>query len=299
MKTSSTVCQRSLVLSRLRLTDYAALTRPRMQIMVLFTVVVGALLSTGGAPAWGLLVHTLLGTACVAAGASALNQFLERDSDALMRRTEYRPLPTGRLLPLEALLFGLFLGLAGIAYLLLVLPHPAAALLAGFALFSYVGLYTPLKRVTTLNTLIGAISGAIPPLIGWSAMRGELDAEAVTLFGLLFIWQVPHFLAIAWIYREDYAHAGLQMMSVVDPTGRHSGWHMMSYCLALIPVSLLPCWFGQAGPIYLIGAFLLGTGFLAAAVAFVLQVSISRAWLVMRASLVYLPTILALMLLGR
>jgi heme o synthase len=295
---ATTICAEPVALARPRLADYAALVRPRMLVLVLFTVATGAALAAGGMPHWGVLLHTVFGTALVAAGASALNQLLERDTDALMRRTENRPLPAGRLLPAEVLAFGAGTGVLGVAYLALSLPQPTAAVLAALTFASYVGLYTPLKRVTTVHTLVGAVPGALPPLIGWAAVRGRLDAEALALFGLLFLWQVPHFLAIAWIYREDYARAGLKMLPVVDESGTLSGRQMVSYCLALIPVSLVPVLFGRGGPVYLVGAALLGLCFLGCAVGFARGASTPRAWRVMRASLIYLPAVLALMLLG-
>jgi protoheme IX farnesyltransferase len=278
-----------------RLADYVQLTKPRIAILVLFTVAAGALLA-GGLHVNGLvLFHVLFGTALVAAGASALNQFIERRSDARMARTENRPLPAGRLSPAEALLFGAALGLGGVAYLALTLPWAAAVVAAAtFAL--YVGVYTPLKPRTTLNTLVGAVSGALPPLIGWAAVRGGLTREALPLFLIVFLWQLPHFLAIAWVYRDQYAAAGLRMQPVADRTGRGAGWRMVGWCLALVPASLAPLAFG-AGPAYAVGAVLLGLGFLASAVGFLGGPSVPQARRVLRVSLFYLPGVFALMLL--
>lgn len=277
------------------LADYVSLTKPRIAVLVIFTVFIGALLAAGGVPPAALIVHALLGTTLVAAGASALNQLLEKDTDALMRRTAQRPLPAGRLQPLEVLVFGTLLGVVGIVYLATALQRPTAALVAGFTFLSYVFIYTPLKRVTTLNTLIGAIPGALPPVIGWTAIRGSFGSEAFILFTVIFLWQVPHFLAIAWIYREDYARAGLRMLPVVDPTGTLTSRQMVSYCLALIPASLTPTMLGQAGPLYLVGAVLLGGGFLASTLAFARQRTVAAARRVLRASLLYLPALLALL----
>jgi protoheme IX farnesyltransferase len=277
--------------------DYLELTKPRIAVMVLVTVATGFLLGTTGPVEWGLLCHTLLGTALVAAGASALNQLLERDSDALMRRTENRPLPAGRLQPLEVLIYGTALGIVGVLYLALALPNVIAALIAAFTFISYVFVYTPLKRKTSLNTLVGAVPGALPPVIGWAAARGSLNPEIATLFLILFFWQVPHFLAIAWIYREDYSRAGLCMLPVVDPDGGMSGRQMVSYCLALLTASVAPLALGRAGPLYMAGAVLLGAGFLSFALAFLRQRSLQRARGVLRASLIYLPVLLALLLL--
>jgi protoheme IX farnesyltransferase len=292
-----TVCPETPALERPRVADYVALTKPRVAVLVLFTVAAGALLAAGTVPDWAVLVHTLLGTALVAAGASALNQYLERDSDQLMRRTENRPLPAGRLTVLEVLFFGAALGIVGIAYLAVNLQRPLAALVAACTFLSYVFVYTPLKRKTTLNTLVGAVPGALPPVIGWTAVRGTLDLEIASLFLILFLWQVPHFLAIAWIYREDYGRAGLRMLPVFDPDGGLSGRQMVSYCLALIPASLTPLLFDHSGLIYLLGALALGVMFLAYTLVFLRQRSISAARGVLRASLIYLPALLALLLL--
>jgi protoheme IX farnesyltransferase len=297
MKAIVSVHPEPLTLLRARLADYVQLLKPRVLVLVLFTVATGAILAAGGAPSWAVVVHTLIGTTLVAGGASALNQWLERDTDALMRRTENRPLPGGRLQSVEVLALAGTLGVSGIAYLAVALYQPYAALVAAATFLSYVFLYTPLKRKTTLNTLVGAVPGALPPVIGWTAVRGSLDAEAVALFVVLFLWQVPHFLAIAWIYREDYARAGLRMLPVVDPEGILSGRQMVSYCLALIPASLAPVLLGRAGPLYLMGALVLGLGFLNCAVGFARGSSVPRARRVMRASLIYLPALLALLLL--
>lgn len=286
----------TLALARHRILDYVELTKPRIALLVLFTVAAGALLAGRGSTSALVLLHTLFGTALVAAGASALNQLLERHTDALMRRTENRPLPAGRLQPVEVWLFGLSLGIGGLVYLSLTLAKPLPVAVAAFTFASYVFLYTPLKRLTTLNTLVGAVPGALPPVIGWTAVRGTLDVEIVSLFLLLFLWQVPHFLAIAWIYREDYARAGLRMLPVVDDSGRVTARQMVSYCMAMVPVSLSPVIFQQAGLVYALGAMVLGLWFLRAAVEFWRQPSIGSARRVMHASLLYLPVLLTLLL---
>lgn len=297
MKLATTVCPEAPLLTRTRLADYLELTKPRVAVLVLFTVAAGALLAAHGVPDFIALVHTLCGTALVAAGASALNQLLERQTDALMVRTENRPLPAGRLQPGEVLVLGAGLGIAGVLYLAATLRQPTAALVAAATFVSYVFLYTPLKRVTPLNTLVGAVPGALPPVIGWTAMRGSVDLEVVTLFLILFLWQVPHFLAIAWIYRDDYARAGLKMLPVVDREGGSTAHQMVTYCLALLPVSLTPVLWGLGGPLYLGGAFVLGVGFLIRALHFTQSRSVGQARRVLRASLVYLPALLALLLL--
>jgi protoheme IX farnesyltransferase len=280
-----------------RLADYVELTKPRIAVVVLFTVAVGYLLAAGGKPELVPLWHTLFGTALVASGASALNQLLERHSDARMRRTEGRPLPSGRLHPAEVLVFGSALGVGGVFYLALMLRQPWAALVAAVTFASYVFVYTPLKRVTTLNTLVGAVPGALPPVIGWAAVRATASAEVVTLFLIVFLWQVPHFMAIAWIYRDDYARAGLRMLPVGDRAGRATGGAMVAYCLALLLVSLTPVLAGSAGAMYLAGALLLGLGFLACAAGFARSCTVAHARRVLRASLIYLPALLALLLL--
>jgi len=297
MRAATSAFAEPVALGRSRLADYVELTKPRISVMVLITVAAGALLGSSGIPDWWLLWHTLLGTALVAAGASALNQFLERDSDALMARTENRPLPAGRLQASEVLLLGSVLGIAGVAYLAIALPRPLAAVTAALTFFCYVFVYTPLKRRTSLNTLVGAVPGALPPVIGWAAVRGSIDRDILGLFAILFIWQVPHFLAIAWIYRDDYGRAGLCMLPVVDRRGAVTGRQMLAYTCALVPASLSPLVFGQAGVVYFIGAIVLGVGFLVFAIAFLRNRSIGTARGVLRASLVYLPVLLALLLL--
>jgi protoheme IX farnesyltransferase len=297
MRDSATLAPAATPLARARVADYIALTKPRVAGLVLFTVAAGAWLAAQGALDLPALLRTLCGTGLVVGGACALNQLLERHRDALMRRTEARPLPAGRLEPLEVAVFGAVLGVGGIVYLGVLARQPAAALAAGAAFVSYVFVYTPLKGKTTLNTLVGAVPGALPPVIGWAAVRGALDPEAVALFAILFLWQVPHFLAIAWIHRDDYARAGMQMLPVVDRQGGFTGRQMVVYCLALIPVSLAPAFFGLAGPLYAAGALVLGVGFLRRAVGFSRAKSVGQARLVLRASLVYLPALFALLFL--
>jgi protoheme IX farnesyltransferase len=260
-------------------------------------VAVGALLAEGSMPSLAILMHTLLGTALVAAGATTLNQYLERRLDAQMRRTENRPLPSGRVQPMEALVMGIVLGLAGVAYLAIQLKQPWAALIAAFTFASYVFVYTPLKQRTPLNTLFGAIPGALPPMIGWAAIRGPLNGEALCLFLIVFFWQLPHFYAIAWIYRADYAAAGYRMISTVDATGRKTARGMVGYCVVLLCASLLPWYAGFAGSFYLVGAVLLGIAFLISTVGFARKISEVNARLVLKVSLVYLPAVFGLLVL--
>jgi heme o synthase len=280
----------------LRIADYLELTRPRMAVMLLFTVAAGFGLASAGTPDFALLLHTVFGTALVVAGASALNQLFERRTDAKMERTRHRPLPAGRLQPQAVLLFGSGLAVAGLVYLAVTVRQPLTVMVAAIALTSYVFLYTPLKRTTTLNTLVGAIPGAMPPVIGWTAVTNSFDPAAALLFVFLFFWQVPHFLAIAWIYREDYARAGLRMLPVLDPSGDRTARHMVSYCLAMLLVSMLPSALGWTGPVYLLGATVLGGGFLASALGFWRSRTALQARRVLRMSLVYLPSLLMVLL---
>jgi heme o synthase len=277
--------------------EYLELTRPRLTVMVLFTVAAGYCMASTGSPDPARLLHTVFGTALVVAGATALNQFQERHSDGLMERTRTRPLPSGRVQPTEALLFGTSLSLAGLAYLAITVRQPLTILLASFALLCYVFIYTPLKRKTTLNTLVGAVPGAIPPVIGWTAVTNSFDTIAAVLFAIVFLWQVPHFLAIAWIYRDDYSRAGFCMLSGLDPAGDRTAKCMVCYCLALLSVSLIPAGFGEASAVFFVGAASLGVGFVTTAIGFWRTRSIAQARRVLRASLIYLPGLLVLLLL--
>jgi heme o synthase len=277
---------------------YLSLTKPRLVVLVLATVAAGFFLGAR----WEFrpvavvsLAATLVGTALVAGGAGALNQWLERDRDALMRRTAGRALPSGRIAAREALLFGGLL-VAGGSLVLLLGAGILAALVAFLTAVLYVVVYTPLKTRTTLNTLVGAIPGALPPLIGWAAAAGRLGPEAWTLFLIVFLWQFPHFLAIAWIYREDYRRAGFRMLTADDARGRRTGCQAFSYALVLVPAGLLPAMIGLAGPVYSVGALLLGLFYLADAARFWLGAGDSRARRLLYSSFLYLPAILVLLL---
>ena len=276
---------------------YVSLTKPRIVVMVLVTVGVGFLLGARGSAHPATLSLTLLGTALVAGGASTLNQWMERARDARMRRTANRALPRGRLGAVEAASFGVGLGLAGTAILLWGANWLAAAV-AVSTLLLYVFVYTPLKPWTTLNTAIGAIPGALPPVIGWAAATETLGIEAFALFLIVFLWQFPHFLAIAWIYREDYARGGLKMLPGVDPQGALTGRQATIYALALIPAGLLPATIGLAGPVYFIGALVLGLLYLVMAIQFWTGVSESTARRLLRMSFFYLPLVLLLLVLN-
>jgi protoheme IX farnesyltransferase len=245
------------------------------------------------------MLHVLAGTALVAAGASALNQLLEREYDAKMRRTQTRPLPSGRLQPQTVLIVGSTCAGLGLIYLALAV-NPITAVLGACSLISYVFIYTPLKRVTWLNTAVGAIPGALPPLMGWTAAtRGELSSEGWALFAILAFWQLPHFLAIAWIYRDEYAKAGFQMLPLVDPDGRRTGRQAVSHTLGLLPISLCPFIFKLTGTIYLAGALALGIAFIWFAIQFARHLSIPRARQLFYVSILYLPLLLGLMVIDK
>ena len=239
-----------------------------------------------------------MGAALVGGGANALNQWWEREADALMPRTQSRPLPAGRLLPIEALVFGLVA--SGVGVLMLgMFVNPLVSLLALITLGVYVLLYTPLKRRTCLCTLIGAIPGAIPPMIGWAAARGHLSLEAWILFAILFFWQLPHFLAIAWLYRDEYARAGFQMLPVVEPDGASTARQMMVYSLALFPTTLLPAVLGVAGWVYVVGAVVVDGWFLSTVILMARGRSAALASRVFLSSVAYLPILLCLMVVDK
>lgn len=249
--------------------------------------------------AWLLgLFHALVGTALVAGGTNALNQVVERDVDALMARTARRPLPSARLQVHEAAVFAWLIGASGVAYLA-IFVNAVTAVLAALTLASYVFVYTPLKRRTSLSTLIGAVPGALPIVGGWTAAGGALDTRAYILFAILFLWQLPHFLALSWIYRDDYARAGLQMLSVGDPDGRTTFRQAALHAAALVPVSLAPAVVGMGGPLYFVGAALLSAGYLWASVSAARRPSRDGARRLFSASLIYLPSVLALMIADR
>ena len=282
--------------------DYLELTKPRISALVLVTVAVSAFMAHWGPPAPWLLLHTLIGTALVAASASALNQRLERHTDALMDRTADRPLPAGRLSDREVLWFGGITILAGLAYLT-VAVNPLTAALGAATWVLYVVIYTPLKSRTPLNTVVGAVAGALPTLMGWTAVGGSLSFElgggglkAATLFLIVYLWQFPHFMAIAWIYRRQYAQAGLKMLTVVDPTGWRAGTQAIAAALALVPVSLVPI-LQHAGPVYFVAASALGLIYFAAAAVFCRWRDERSARRLLRISLVYLPALLLLFML--
>jgi protoheme IX farnesyltransferase len=251
-----------------------------------------------GWPSWLALLTTLVGTALIASGTAALNQWYERESDLKMRRTKGRPLPGGRMPASRALIFGWTLAIAGFAILALGV-NLLSGLLGLFTLVSYLFVYTPLKQRSSLSTVVGALPGAMPPMIGYAAACGYLTAQAWALFAILFVWQFPHFLAIAWMYREDYSRAGIRMLPVVEPDGKSTSRQIVGYASTLIPVSLFPTLLGMTGKLYLVGALLLGGWFLYVGVRVAFDRTIKRARQVLLASVIYLPLIYGLMLLDR
>jgi protoheme IX farnesyltransferase len=276
----------------------ADLTKARLTSLVLLTTLVGFYAGATTSIDVAVMIHAMLGTALVACGASALNQLLERDLDRKMRRTENRPLPSGRLSPDVVLMTGAAISAAGLIYLALAVNY-LTSFLGAATLASYVFVYTPLKRKTTLNTVIGAIPGAIPPLMGWTAARGEVTVGGWSLFAILFFWQLPHFMSIAWLYREDYARGGFAMLPVIDHEGRRTGSVAISYALGLIPISLCPALFGMSGIVYFLGALLLGAAFLIYAIQFARHMTEHKARQLFFASIVYLPLLLGLLVLDK
>lgn len=281
-----------------RAADFLALTKPRMVLMILVTTCVGFYLGSSGAMDTLRLLHTLLGTALAAGGTLALNQFLERDLDAKMERTRLRPLPAGRLQPAEALAFGTTITAAGLLYLAVGVGG-LSALVTAITVGSYLFAYTPLKQRTSLCGPLGAVPGALPPVTGWVAARGEFGPGAWVLFAILFLWQMPHSLAIGWLYRADYARAGIRLLPVIEPDGGSTGRQVVSNCLALLPAGLLPTLIGLTGPVYFLGAMALGTGLLACGLALAISRSAADARRLVLASLIYLPALLVLMALNK
>jgi len=288
----------ALILTRSRAADFLELTKPRITLLVLATTMVGFYLAAPASIPLALLSHTLLGIGLVAGGASALNMWLERRPDSLMRRTAGRPLPSGRLQSGHALSFALVLSGAGLVYLFLWVNHLTSAL-AVITLLTYLFLYTPLKTRTWLCTLVGAVPGALPPILGWIAATGKISLGGILLFLIVFLWQLPHFYAIGWMYREDYARAGFPMLPVIDTTGRRTGWQASAYILALILVTLLPTAAGLAGFLYLAGAVLSGICFLVCGVLFARLRDFVSARRLFVVSVFYLPLLMALLVIDK
>ncbi|HEU4391730.1 MAG TPA: heme o synthase [Blastocatellia bacterium] len=281
-----------------RLAAYLELTKPRITFLVVLTAVAGYCIGQSSRVDYVGLINLVIGVTLLSAGASVLNQYLERGLDGLMLRTKDRPLPANRLAAREALVLGLALSMVASAYMALLI-NPLTAALGIATIVSYLFIYTPLKTRTSLSTALGALPGAAPPLIGWTAARGSVTVEAWVLFAILFLWQFPHFLAIAWMYREDYARAGIKMLPVVDPEGRVTGQQIVSYTLMLIPVSLMPPMLGIGGTVYTAGAILLGLGFLWFGVRAAKLKTKWQARRLLLASVLYLPAVFGLMVLNR
>jgi protoheme IX farnesyltransferase len=276
----------------------ADLVKARLTFLVLLTTLVGFYMGSGAAVDFTLMTATLAGTTLLACGAAALNQLAEREYDARMRRTEGRPLPAGKLQPDTVLLIGVGTSVIGLVTLAFGV-NLLTSFLGALTLVSYLFIYTPLKRKTWLNTAVGAIPGALPPLMGWTAARNELDASGWSLFAILFFWQIPHFFAIAWMYREEYARAGFVMLPNVDPEGFRTARQAVNHTFGLVLMSLLPVALGLAGAIYLVGAILLGGGFLICALKFSNSLTLTTARRLFLASIIYLPVLLILMVADR
>lgn len=287
-----------LTRERRRALDFLLLTKPRVVAMVVVTTIVGYYLGSSGATDFLRLLSTLIGTGLAAAGTLALNQFLERDLDARMERTRLRPLPDGRLQPGESLAFGTAITVGGLLHLWLAVGALAAAVTAAtVALYLFV--YTPLKLRSPLCMVVGAIPGALPPVVGWVAASGEFGAGAWVLFSILYLWQLPHTLAIARLYRDDYARAGIRVLPVVDPNGTSTERQIVAGCLALLTVGLLPTLLGLTGAVYFFGALLLGLGFLVCGMSQAVSRSVATARRLVFASVLYLPLLLGLMVLDK
>ncbi len=277
---------------------FGELLKLRLTLLVLLTTLVGFYVGFRGPMNYALMLHTVFATALVAGGAAALNQLLERVHDAKMRRTAGRPLPSGRLQPTAVLIYGAACSAAGLIWLALAV-NLLTSFLGAITLVLYLFVYTPMKRVTWLNTAIGAVPGALPPLMGWTAARDAVSAEGWVLFAILCFWQLPHFLAIAWIYREEYAKAGFVMLPLVDAEGFRTGRQAVSHALGLLPVSLFPFLLHLAGPVYLVSALMLGLGYLGCAVKFSRQLTLASARLLFLASILYLPLLFIVMVLDK
>ncbi len=286
----------------IRFRDLSLLTKPRITLMVAVTAYLGFAFAARGtmmtsAEYWFTLIVTLIGTSLSCMGACTLNQVIERQTDGLMKRTADRPLPAGRMTARTASGIGLLLSVAGVSVLLLI--NPLTALLSAITIASYVLLYTPMKRISSICTIVGAIPGALPPVMGFTAAQNRIGVEAWIMFAILFLWQLPHFLAIAWLYKEDYARAGMPMLPVVDPDGRATSRQILLGCLALLPLGLLPTAMHMSGMIYFIGAMLAGLMFLGFGIALVIGQTRTLARALFFASLVYLPLVFALMVIDR
>jgi protoheme IX farnesyltransferase len=284
--------------SHTRAADYLAITKPRLNFLVVATAAAGYYLGAGASSSWAEAIAAIGGTALVAGGASAMNQIAERHTDRLMERTRLRPMPDGRLSVREASTFAATLSLTGLAVLALG-ANVLAMIVALTTLVTYVFVYTPLKLRTSFATVVGAVPGALPAVIGWAAATNTLSREAWALFAIVFLWQMPHFLAIAWLYRDDYARAGFPLLPVTEPDGHSTGRAVLVYGVVLVPVSLVPTLIGLAHPAYFAGAFLLGMAYLALGARFALHRDRGNALRLFIGSIVYLPLVWGLMILTR
>jgi protoheme IX farnesyltransferase len=283
---------------RSRATDYVALAKPRLNLLVVMSAVAGYAMAHGDTTDFAGLGWMVVGTGLVSGGASAINQVIERETDGLMRRTRHRPLPDGRLTAVEALAFAGILSVSGL-FVLAAGVNLLSAMVALATLASYAVVYTPLKKRTSFATVVGAIPGALPPVIGWAAAADALSQGAWVLFGIVFLWQLPHFLAIAWIYREDYARAGLPMLPVIEPDGRSTARQAVVYTAALLPLALAPTLVGMSGTAYFTGALILTLLFLAISMRFAMTRAVRDARRLFFTSIIYLPVLWALMIVDR
>ena len=283
---------------RSRLADLFVFTKVRVNLLVVATTAGGFYMASPDGMDLMVLAATVIGTALVAGGAAALNQISERDIDLLMARTRHRPLPDGRMGLTEARVIAWAASIGGVV-LLAAAANLLAAVVAAVTLVVYAHVYTPMKRVTSFSTVVGAVPGALPPVIGWAAARNSLDAPAWALFLIVFLWQLPHFLAIAWLYREDYSRAGLPMLPVVDPDGASTARQSLLYATALVPVSILPSALGLAGPWYAASALALGIAFIAFGIRFAMTRTKPNARLLFLVSLIYLPAVWVVMMIDR
>ena len=298
------ILDQSIIRSRVRVLDFFELMKPELTFLSVLTTLCGFYLASTGSFNFWLFLHTAIGTALVGGGAGALNQYIERIYDGLMKRTERRPLPAGRLTPIGALIFGITISLIGIVQLT-IFTNPLTGFLATLTLTTYLFLYTPLKRITPIATLIGGIPGALPPMMGWTAVRNEITIEAWILFGILFCWHMPHFLSLAWMYRKDYARAGFKILTVTDQSGERTTRQILIYCIALIPLSIAPAMISMTGLFGALGGFLLGLAFISIAVVLVRSSGQTtpealakinfHARRMFVASLIYLPALITMM----
>ncbi len=297
MKQSSQI-QTAIAVDHSRFMDYISLTKPELTFLSVLTALTGYLLASDGRISPLLLATALVGTALVGGGAGALNQFIERRWDALMRRTEHRPLPAGRLTPLEAATFGIVSSLLGLSCLA-AFNGVTTTLLAAITLGSYLFVYTPMKRVSPLATIVGAVPGALPPVMGWTAAGREIDSTAFFLFAILVLWQIPHFLSLGWMYRHDSARAGYKLVSAVDHDGRRTARESLGFMSAIMLVIGLPCLTGYFGILYMAGSLVISGAFIVTGWIHLLEKSNKSARMMFIASLIYLPTLMGLMVIDR